>query len=136
MKQVAIAAMLIGVALTACGGDDGDLAAFCEKATDAGQLDAVFDTFDPSDVEGTAAQFGDALTAYEALRGDAPKAVRDDLDVLIEFTTDFRNQLLAGDPTDPATTTEVGLDLEERFAEVEIATTELETFVTGGCVAR
>jgi hypothetical protein len=131
----ALASMLVlAGAVGACGQDDGDVDAFCAQALDTGELDAVFDTFDPSDVEGTAAQFAATLVAYEALRSDAPSEVRDDLDVLIGFTTDFRDQLIAGDPTDPATTTAVGLDLEERFAEVEAATQELDRFVATSCV--
>jgi len=120
-------------ALGACSQDDGDVDAFCANALDTGQLDAVFDTFDPSDVEGTAAQFSTTLAAYEALRSDAPPEVRDDLEVLIDFTTDFRDQLIAGDPSDPATTTAIGLDLEERFADVEAATKELQGFVATTC---
>ncbi len=130
-----IALVVVASAFVACAGDGGDLDAFCAQARDTGQLDAVFDTYDPSDVEGTAAQFSTALGAYESLRSDAPSEVRDDLDVLIDFTTDFRDSLLAGDPSDPGTTTQVGLDLEERFAEVDAATNELEVFVANNCVA-
>jgi hypothetical protein len=131
----AIAALVVlAAALVACADDGGDLDAFCAQARDTGQLDEVFDTYDPSDVEGTAAQFTTALEAYQSLRSDAPADARDDLDVLIEFTTEFRDSLLTGDPSDPGTTTQVGLDLEERFAEVDAATNELEVFVATSCV--
>ena len=136
MKSRAAFASLLALAgsLGACSQDDGDVDAFCANALEVGALDTVFDTFDSSDVEGTTAQFSTTLAAYEELRSEAPPDVRDDLDVLIGFTTEFRDQLIAGDPTDPATTTAVGLDLEERFAEVEAATKELESFVSTSCV--
>jgi dihydrodipicolinate reductase len=132
--RAVVSLVVLAAALVACAGDGGDLDAFCAQARDTGQLDEVFDTYDPSDVEGTAAQFAAALEAYESLRSDAPAEVRDDLDVLIDFTTEFRDSLLDGDPSDPGTTTQVGLDLEERFAEVEAATNELEVFVANNCV--
>ena len=131
--RVAAAVSLALAALTtACSDDDGDLAAFCAAATDTSQFRGLFDDLEPRDVEGATATFRAALETEEALRADAPDAVRPDIDVLVRFFEDLvegLEQVEPGSEERPAVYDEV----RSRFDQVEAASTRVSTYVEANC---
>ena len=73
------------VSAAACGDESGDPEAFCAAVAKRDGFEKIFDGLDPTDVEGARATFEAALAVERSLRGDAPAAVRTDIDVLIRF---------------------------------------------------
>ena len=135
VPAVAVAALL---ALTpfaaACSdGAGGDLAAFCDAASDHERFETVFDDLDPTDVEGALATFRDARDAQEALRDLAPEAARNDIEVVIAFVDDLIAGLRPGRDIDDQGRPGVYQSLRPRFDEVEAAGERLRVYVEANC---
>ena len=103
LGKAAAASLAVALGLAGCSHDDGDLAAFCA-----------------------------ALDTEEALRADAPDAVRADIDVLVRFFEDLVDgleQVEPGSDERPAIYDEI----RTRFDQVEAASTRIRTYVETNC---
>lgn len=117
-----------------CGDDEGgDLAAFCEAASDTQRFEAVFDDLDPSNVEAARETFRTARDAQVALRELAPEAARGDIDVVIAFVDDLIAGLQPGPDVDEHGRPTVYQSLRPRFDEVEAAGDRLRVYVETNC---
>lgn len=117
--------------LGACGGDDGDLGAFCRAATDDGSFATVFSDFEPTDVDAVAT-FREARRTQEELRDVAPKAARADIEIVLSFVDDLVEGLEETDPEVDGRPP-VYEELKPRFDEVEAASSRLEVYVSANC---
>jgi hypothetical protein len=132
LQRAAAAASLATLLVAGCSDDDGDLEAFCAAATDTAGFDDLFEDLEPRDVEEATATFRAALETEEALRADAPDAVRPDIDVLVRFFDDLvegLEQVEPGSDERPA----VYDELRSRFDQVEAASTRITTYVETNC---
>jgi hypothetical protein len=115
--------------LTACRGEGGDLGAFCTTARSfvADNPAAAFAQIDLADPAATSATLDAAATELRAWASDAPREVRDDVDVLVDAAA-----TLAATYADPAITSTdeyVVIDTEA----VESASAEVLAFTSERC---
>jgi len=126
---------LAGVLLGACSedGSEGDLAAFCDAAADQQRFETVFDTLDPTDVEGALATFRQARTTQASLRDLAPAAARADIDIVLGFVDDLIDGLEPAQREPAVERPDVYTSLRPRFDEVEAAGDRLRVYVETNC---
>ena len=132
LGKAAAASLAVALGLAGCSDDDGDLAAFCAAATDTASFDGLFADLEPRDVDEAIITFRAALDTEEALRADAPDAVRADIDVLGRFFEDLVDgleQVEPGSDERPAIYDEI----RTRFDQVEAASTRIRTYVETNC---
>lgn len=114
------------------GGAEGDLAAFCDLATDQAQLGNVFEDLHPDDVEPALETFRSVRETQDRLRDLAPEAARADVEIVLSFVDSVVEGLEASDPASPDPP-DVYAELRPRFDEVEAASRRLTTYVDSNC---
>jgi hypothetical protein len=130
----ALLAALLVLSGASCGGDDGgNVAAFCDTASDTRHFEAVFDDLDPTNAEAAVATFEEARDAQAALRDLAPEAARGDIDVVIAFVDDLIAGLGPDGDVDEHGRPSVYQSLRPRFDEVEAAGDRLRVYVESNC---
>ena len=130
--RLVLAGLLIAGVLVACS-DDGDLDAFCADVARLSDQQTAFPDLDERDPEKAAEQFATAAERYTDLRKNAPEAVRDELDVLIDLTSDLRDGFEQADPADPTSGFSVAASFEDRFPDADRASSALATFNSSQC---
>lgn len=116
------------VALAACGGDGGDVEAFCATARQFAVDNPadVFDRYDPEEPATAAGLLRDAAGELDGWAGDAP----DDVQGAIETIADAAEALAGAfeEPSDEATAT-----LRDAIERVEAASRQVVSFTSEEC---
>ena len=129
---------MLPLAVAACGGDDLDVAAFCERARSLDDLDQVFESEDLPDADAFAQQAEEVA----ALAEDAPDEVAGDLEVIagalaeiagVVINRDLSDPSSLTDPADPAAITELAAELESLAEDVERAQAGVDGYLEQEC---
>jgi hypothetical protein len=125
---VLLVPVLAFAATTACGGDDGDLEAFCATARRfaADNPAAVFDHYDPADPASAATLLRDAGDRLTAWAEEAPGNVDDDVEAIAAAA-----EALADEFEQPAAATTESL--QEQVVVVEAASARVLRFTRDQC---
>lgn len=115
--------------LLACGGDDGDLAAFCATAERFATDDpaAAFTELDPSDRVATSAALRSTADDLEAWAADAPGEVDEDVALLASTARDLASLY------DGALATEADEYVPVPVEDVEAASADVLAFTSDEC---
>jgi hypothetical protein len=127
--------VLITVTLLApaCGDDNSDVAAFCQRARDQARFDAVFDGFTVTDRADAHARIATAIDELEQLRDLAPGDLRDELGLLLDVLEEVDGAVDELDPSDPDSVERALAPINERSADIDEANARLETFRQTRC---
>lgn len=127
------AAVATLVALVAGCSSGGDEASFCERLRSTDPVDAVLDRFDPDDPAGSTAAFREAAEDLDALAGDAPSEVADEVDVLAEAVGDLADGLADVPRDDRTGALAVLAGVGDRAAELQAAGEEVAAYAAAEC---
>lgn len=125
------AAIACAALATSCRDDSPSREAFCAAAKEARSDTSVFADFDPENADAAIIDLEAALAVQRSLREKAPKAVRSDLDVIIDFVDDLIAGLSAGDAG--VGRPEIYEQLLPRHGEVAEASARLERYLDEAC---
>lgn len=131
MTAVVVVTVAACGALGACSDDSPSREAFCAAAIEARSDTALFADFDPENPDAAIIDLNAALVVQRSLREKAPKAVRSDLDVVIDFVDDLVAGLSAGDAG--VGRPEIYEQLLPRHGEVTEAAARLERYLDEAC---
>ncbi|MSO85943.1 MAG: hypothetical protein EXQ71_00295 [Acidimicrobiia bacterium] len=123
-------------ALASCTSDEGNTEAFCKTLANGQQYPSVFEGFNPTDANNALERLRIARGDLEELDVDAPREIRDDLRVEIDYVEaliDGVAALGAGADSDDLTATFQAVTTDH--PKVPAAAAALETFATAGCPA-
>lgn len=125
-------AFAVVAAGAACSDDPGDTEAFCAAAGDRASFEAMFDDFDPTDVDSAVSTIHEAQDAQADLAEAAPEAVQSDVDLLVRFLDDLAEGLEASRASADVRPS-VFEELRPRFDQVEAASERIELYVSTNC---
>jgi hypothetical protein len=125
--------LALALVASACGDDDADVGAFCERARDQARFDAVFEGFTLDDRVAAHDRLAAATDELEQLRDLAPSELRSDLVLLLDAVEAVDRAVDELDPSDPDSVERALAPIDERRADIEDANARLETFRQTRC---
>ena len=128
-----MAALLSVAALIACTSSSGSVEALCQALDDGQGFATVFQDFDPTDAAGALDQLRTARVELGGLKDVAPSAVKDDLEVEIDYVQALIDALEALDHADAGKVAVTIQSVADAHPGVAAAASTLQTFATENC---
>lgn len=130
-----VAAAGVLTLLAACGGDEGSTEELCAALRANPAVASTFTGFDPSDPRHALEQLRSARVALGELRDAAPGAVRDELDVEIDYVQALIDGLEQVDDGDATAAVEAVRQVTEAHPKVSDASASLAAYSSEHCGA-
>jgi hypothetical protein len=124
---------VIVIALTACGGDGGSAEALCRAVAEGDAVTTTFQGFDPTDAEAALERLRSARVTLGELLDEAPSAVREDLQVEIDYLQALIDALEAVEPGDARQAALQVQAVTDAHPEVADAAAALSAFAEREC---
>ncbi len=118
-------------ALSGCGGDDGDIRAFCDKVDEVQSADDPFAGATGDDIASTTAALEKAQGLFAEVAEVAPEEIQGDVEEAQAFFDDF--VAAAQDAKSPEDFLAIATDFQEEAAAFEETSTRLEEYTTENC---
>jgi hypothetical protein len=125
------AGLLVVLALSACGGSERSVAAYCESVEEADAIENQVEGLDPGDVEGAREAFSQARDEVGAISESAPEEIQGDVE---EFQAAFDELADALQDVDsPEQLAQELAGFQERFAGSREASMRIAAFTDENC---
>jgi hypothetical protein len=126
-----IAAVTGALALSGCGGDDGDIDAFCDKVDEIRAADDPFAGVSGDDIEGATAALEEAQQLFSEVADVAPEEIQADVEEAQTFFDDFVEA--AQDADSPEDFLAIATDFQDEAQDFEDTSTRLEEYTNENC---
>ena len=120
-------------ALTACSGGGGSAGSLCQAVGQIDGVGATFQGFDPTDREAALDQLRPARVTLGNLLDKAPREVRADIQVEVDYLQALIDSLQAAKPGDPADAVQRVQAVTDAHPKVAQAAAALQTFTIREC---
>ena len=120
------------LALAGCGGDDGDVEAFCDQADEAQALGAdLAAPLQGGDLDSAKQAIDEASAKLDEVADQAPDEISEDITTVTDYVNDLNDSIQ--DAKSPEDLLKLSQDLQANAEEVTEAGNNVETYITENC---
>ncbi len=119
------------LALSGCGGDDGDIEAFCDKVEEIQAAEDPFAGVAGDDISGATEALEEAQGLFGEVTEVAPEEIKDDVEEAQQFFDDFVTA--AQDAKSPEDFLAIATDFQAEAEDFEATSQRLEEYTNENC---